>query len=193
MNEPKTGLDAMAPSRLARFCAGVATAAMRPSTVDAPGPADSQRANQDAPQIPPRILCAIDAATDSLRVFQIACGLFAVDYGEVGGPDDVAQGRLERAVARALLDAWTDGHGSAEAVGSAYALVAERVAGYPANAVEQRLVDSVGGGRTASEASARTTTVQRRDARYPEAKSHEHGNHMDPLARQAIKSFAGAR
>lgn len=100
----------------------------------------------------PGILCAIDAATDSLRVFQIACGLFAVDSGEKGGADDVAQGRLERAIARALLDAWTDGHCSAEAVGSAYALVAGRVAGDPANAVEQRLVESVGGGRTASEA-----------------------------------------
>ena len=44
------------------------------------------------------------------------------------GGDRVAQGRLEHAIARALLDAWTHGLCSAEAVGSAYALVGDRVA-----------------------------------------------------------------
>ena len=133
MNERKTSLAATTPSHLVRVSAGVAAAAMRASTVDAPGPADAHRGNVDASQIPPDVLRAIDAATDSPMVFQIACGLFAVDSGEMGGTDDVAQGRLERAIARALLDAWTDGHGSAEAVGSAYARVADRVAGRPAN------------------------------------------------------------
>ncbi len=133
MNERKTSFAATTPSRFVRFSAGVAAAATSALIVDPPGPPDTRGGNVDASLIPPDILRAIDAATDSPLVFRIACGLFAVDSGEMGGTDDVAQGRLERAIARALLDAWADGHGSAEAVGSAYALVADRLAGRPAN------------------------------------------------------------
>jgi hypothetical protein len=129
MNERKTSLDATPPDRRKGFAASVAAAAMRASTVDTPAPADTQQGSAGASQIRPDILRAIDAATDSLAVRQIACGMFAVDSGEMGGADEAPRGRLDRAIARGLLDAWTHGQCSAEAVGAAYALAADRVAG----------------------------------------------------------------
>ena len=135
MNERKTSLDATTPDRLMRFAAGIAASAMRGSTVDAPGAAATLRGVVEASQVPPAILHAIDAATDSLPVRQVACGMVAIDSGEMGGADDSVHGRLNRAIARGMLDAWSEGHCSAEAVGAAYALAAGRVVGDPAKRV----------------------------------------------------------
>jgi hypothetical protein len=153
MNERKTNLDATTPDRLVRFATGVAASAMMASTVDAPGPADTHRGVVEMSQVPPAILHAIDAATHSLPVRQVACGMLAMDSGEIGAADDSVHGRLDRAIARAMLDAWSEGHCSAEAVGAAYALAADRVVGEPPRiASQQRLAERLGGDRADAEA-----------------------------------------
>lgn len=75
--------------------------------------------------IPPPILRGIEGAAKGEVERAVARLLFLADATERG--DHVRQARMEHAIARALLDAWSSGIGSAEAVGSAYAAVASRV------------------------------------------------------------------
>lgn len=108
----------------------VADAATTSSDADAPVPKETHPAQGpgDAPPNSPSILWAIAAASEGPRELEIAYRVFSEDAAEMRGDDGVAQGRLEHAIARALLDAWTHGLCSAEAVGSAYAFVGNRVA-----------------------------------------------------------------
>jgi hypothetical protein len=85
----------------------------------------NDKAHRDA-ALPRPLVCAIEAATSGWREFEVACDLCAEDSRNACSDDNAPQGRLERAIARALLDVWRHGQGSAEAVGSAYALVAVR-------------------------------------------------------------------
>jgi hypothetical protein len=79
-------------------------------------------------RIPERVRVAIRDETDDETAFSIACRLFVQDTSEADFKDPVSAARLERAVARATLDAWTRGQGSPEGVGAAYAVVGKRVA-----------------------------------------------------------------
>ncbi len=106
-----------------------AALAMRSADDDAPALGSDRRVGgEGTSNIPPSISSALAAAAGDERRFEIACALIAADAGESRGDDHVPQGRLEHAIARALLHAWTHGQCSPEAVGSAYALVADRVA-----------------------------------------------------------------
>lgn len=79
-------------------------------------------------QIPPPIREAIRAATTDRAGFAIACRLFVDDASDSRPDNHVAEGSLDHAVARATLDAWLHGQGSAESVGHSYATVGNRVA-----------------------------------------------------------------
>jgi hypothetical protein len=78
--------------------------------------------------IPERVRLSIQDAADDVTAFSIACRLFVDDTTGADLKDPVSAARLERAVARATLNAWTRGQGSAEGVGSAYAVVGNCVA-----------------------------------------------------------------
>jgi hypothetical protein len=125
----KTTREPPSLDRFARFAAGVAAAATRSTNSAPPASVRADPRLRASTGVPSAVIDAIAAAATTPRVFQIACGLFAMDYGETEGRDNVAQGRLEHAIARALFDAWKVGGCSIEALGSAYALVADRVAG----------------------------------------------------------------
>jgi hypothetical protein len=73
--------------------------------------------------IPSPIQAAIRAAAGDDASLLMALRLFVEDTGEPGPDDQVTEGRLERAVARAMLEAWLHGVGSAASVGLAYAAV----------------------------------------------------------------------
>ena len=74
-------------------------------------------------QIPSPIQAPIRAAAGDDASLLMALRLFVEDMGEPGPEGHVAEGRLERAVARATLEAWLHGVGSAAGVGLAYAAV----------------------------------------------------------------------
>jgi hypothetical protein len=90
---------------------------------------DTTHPGESGGEIPSSILCAIAIAAPVQRHFELACRLFADDTTEARGDDHVPGARLEHAIARALLDAWIHGQGSAETVGAAYALLADFMAG----------------------------------------------------------------
>jgi len=86
------------------------------------GPRKSRTTDGDA--IPAPIQEGIRAAAIEPFSLLIACRILVEDMSESSGYEaQVAEGRLERAVARATLDAWLHGLGSAMSVGLAYAAV----------------------------------------------------------------------
>jgi hypothetical protein len=54
--------------------------------------------------------------------------MFVADAGDSPLGDDVVQARLEHAVARGALNAWSHGVGSADSVGQAYAALGDLLA-----------------------------------------------------------------
>ena len=78
----------------------------------------------DEGRIPPPIREAIRAAAEDQGSFSDASSLFVDDASDACPADHFAEDRLERAVARATLEAWRHGLGSAVSVGVAYAAVA---------------------------------------------------------------------
>ncbi len=81
-----------------------------------------------AERIPPPIREAIRAPAEDQDTFSIASQLFVEDASDSRPDDRLAEGRLEHAVARATLEAWRHGLGSAVSVGQAYAAVGKLVA-----------------------------------------------------------------
>jgi hypothetical protein len=75
-------------------------------------------------RIPSTIREAIRAAAEDQNSFSVASRLFVRDASDSCPADRLAEGRLEQAVARATLEAWRHGLGSAVSVGQAYAAVA---------------------------------------------------------------------
>jgi hypothetical protein len=78
--------------------------------------------------IPERVRVTIRDEVDDETAFSIACRLFVEDTTGPDFKESVSAARLERAIARATLNAWMRGQGSAEGVGAAYAVVGNRVA-----------------------------------------------------------------
>jgi hypothetical protein len=85
------------------------------------GPRKSR--TMDGEAIPAPIQEGIRAAAIEPFSLLIACRILVEDMSESGHEARYAEGRLERAVARATLDAWLHGLGSAMSVGLAYAAV----------------------------------------------------------------------
>jgi hypothetical protein len=129
MNQFKTTQGPPSLDRFTRFATGVAAAATRLLDFAPPASVGAPPRVRAPTEVPSAVVDAIAAAATTPRVFQIACGLFAVDCGDAGCRASVAQGRLEHAIAQAVFDAWKVGGCSTEALGSAYALLADRVAG----------------------------------------------------------------
>jgi hypothetical protein len=77
--------------------------------------------------VPEVVRTAIQRATQNDAAFALACRLFLEDAEDEDLADTVDAARLEHAVARATLDAWTHGLGSPDDVGVAYAAVGERI------------------------------------------------------------------
>jgi hypothetical protein len=78
----------------------------------------------DEERIPSSIREAIRAAAEDESSFSAASRLFVDDASDSRPADRLAEDRLEQAVARATLEAWRHGLGSAVSVGQAYAAVA---------------------------------------------------------------------
>jgi hypothetical protein len=78
----------------------------------------------DEERIPPSIREAVRAAAEDPSSFSAASRLFVDDVRDSHPADDFAEDRLERAVARATLEAWGHGLGSAAGVRLAYAAIA---------------------------------------------------------------------
>ena len=91
-------------------------------------PDSAQGASRLEAGIPPLIARAIRLVVRDELAFSAACLLFVEDTSDSRPEDRVSIARLERAIARATLHAWTHGQGSTESVGSAYAVVGDRVA-----------------------------------------------------------------
>lgn len=89
--------------------------------------------------IPPPVRHGIRVATHDEPAFAIACRMLVEDLDEPRQQDTIAAARLERAIARAMLDAWRHGIASADEVGAAYATCGDRVASMrrpPANPLD---------------------------------------------------------
>jgi hypothetical protein len=87
-----------------------------------------QRPSPSAKWVPEEVRTAIQRATNDDAAFSTACRLFLEDTRAGRFDDTVRSARLEHAIARAMLDAWAHGQGTADDVGEAYALVGERIA-----------------------------------------------------------------
>jgi hypothetical protein len=70
-----------------------------------------------ASRVPDRVRIAIERATDDVAAASTAYRLFLEDTKGALFDNTAHTGRLEHAVARAMLDAWAHGQGSAEDVG----------------------------------------------------------------------------
>jgi hypothetical protein len=98
----------------------------------------------DEERIPSAIREAIRAAAEDESSFSAASRLFVDDASDSWPADHLAGDRLELAVARATLEAWRHGLGSAVSVGLAYAAVANasrtrRARSEPIDALSHRL------------------------------------------------------
>lgn len=78
--------------------------------------------------MPGPIRHAMLSAAGGEASFSIASRLFVDDASDSRPEEHGADCGLEHAVARATLDAWLSGLGSAESVGQAYAAVGDHVA-----------------------------------------------------------------